>query len=285
MNGPIVVGTDGSSSATAAVEWAADEAARKELPVRIVHAVDRLPYDIPHYPIPGALDRMMRSGQQILHQAEQIVRARQPGVDVSADMITGSPASVLRIEAGNASEVVVGSRGLGGFAGMLLGSVSQHVAGHEEVAVPVIVVRPGPTAVHGEIVVGFDGSPESEAALAYAFEEARLRHSRLRAVYAWQLPIYVYAYGTPYNSDEVGQAQQKFALGTLAAWQDKFRDVTVVTDSVCAHPVAALVEASAQADLLIVGSRGNGAIGAVVLGSVSRGVLHHAHCPVAVVRS
>ncbi len=283
MSEPIVVGTDGSAAATAAVEWAADEAARKELPVRIVHAVDRLLYDIPRYPIPGALDSMTRSGRQLLDQAEQIVRDRQPGVDVSVEMVTGSPASVLRIEADNASEVVVGSRGLGGFAGMLLGSVSQHVAGHT--AVPVVVVWPGPTAVRGEIVVGFDGSAESESALAYAFEEARLRQSRLRAIYAWQLPIYDYAYGIPYDTDDVGQAQQEFALAQLAAWQDKFRDVTVVTDAVCAHPVAALVEASARADLLVVGSRGHGAISAVVLGSVSRGVLHHAHCPVAVVRS
>jgi nucleotide-binding universal stress UspA family protein len=283
MTEPIVVATDGSTNATAAVEWAADDAARKGLPLRIVHAVDRLPYDIPRDPIPGALDRNMESGQQILQHAETVARGRRPGIDIAVEMVNGAPTSVLWQQATNAAELVVGSRGLGGFAGMLLGSVSQHVAGH--VAIPVVVVRPGPTAIHGEVVVGFDGSPESEVALAYAFEEARLRGSRLRAIYAWQLPVHVYAVDIPYDIDEVRQAQEQFALGKVTTWQDKFPDVPVAADSICAHPVTALVGASARADLLVVGSRGHGAISAMVLGSVSRDVLHHAHCPVAVVRS
>ncbi|GII42752.1 universal stress protein [Planotetraspora phitsanulokensis] len=280
MTEPIVVATDGSSPATAAVEWAADDAARKGLPLRVVHALDRLPYDIPCYPIPGAQDHMTRSGHQILRQAEKIARERQPGIEVSVEMIEGPPARVLRKQATRASELVVGSRGLGGFTGMLLGSVSMHVAGH--VAAPVVVVRPGPMVEHAEIAVGFDGSAESEAALTYAFEEARLRGCGLRAVYAWQLPVQVYTPGIVYDIDEVRQAQQDYALGKLAAWQLKYPEVKVAVDIVCAHPVTALVEASQKADLLVVGSRGHGAIGAVVLGSVSRAVLQHAHCHVVV---
>jgi nucleotide-binding universal stress UspA family protein len=168
----------------------------------------------------------------------------------------------------------------GRFTGMLLGSVSTYVAGY--VAAPVVVVRPGPMVVHAEIAVGFDGSAESEAALTYAFEEARLRGCRMRAVYALQLPVHVYTPGIVYDIDGVRRAQQDYALGKLAAWQVKYPEVKVAVDIVCAHPVTALVEASQKADLLVVGSRGHGAIGAVVLGSVSRAVLQHAHCDVVV---
>jgi nucleotide-binding universal stress UspA family protein len=283
MTEPIIVATDGSRGATAAVEWAADDAARKGLPLRIVHAVDRLPYEVSRYPIPSMQDVMTRSGRQILREAEQIARDRQPGIDVTVEILDGAPARVLREEATHASELVVGHRGLGGFAGMLLGSVSMHVAGH--VAVPVIVVRPGLMTDHAEIVVGIDGSAECEPALAYAFEEAAIRGCGLRAIYAWQMPALADAAGVIYDLDEVQRAQQRFAVDTLAAWQEKHPEVAVKTEAVCAHPVTALAEASEKADLLVVGSHGSGIISAVVLGSVSRAVLHHAHCPVAVVRS
>ena len=284
MTEPIVVATDGSRGATAAVEWAADDAARKALPLRIVHAVDRLPYETSHYPIPSMQNFMTRSGRQVLREAEQIARDRRSGIDVTAEMLDGAPARVLREEATHASELVVGHRGLGGFAGMLLGSVSMHVAGH--VAVPVIVVRPGPMTDHEEIVVGIDGSAECEPALAYAFEEARLRGCGLYAIYAWQVPALADAAGVIlYDMNKVQQAQQRFVVGTLAAWQEKYPEVTVRAEAVCAHPVTALAEASEKADLLVVGSCGSGVISAVILGSVSRAVLHHAHCPVAVVRS
>jgi nucleotide-binding universal stress UspA family protein len=284
MTEPIVVATDGSRGATAAVEWAADDAARKGSPLRIVHAVDHRLYEVSYYPIPSMQDFMTRSGRQILREAEQIARDRQSGVDVTAEMIDGAPARVLREEATHAAELVVGHRGLGGFAGMLLGSVSMQVAGH--VAVPVIVVRPGRMPDYEEIVVGIDGSAECEPALAYAFEEARLRGCGLRAIYAWQVPALADAAGVIiYDMDKAQQAQQRFVMGKLAAWQEKYPEVTVETEAVCAHPVTALAEASKKADLLVVGSRGSGAISAVVLGSVSRAVLHHAHCPVAVVRS
>ncbi|MFC0865561.1 universal stress protein [Sphaerimonospora cavernae] len=283
MTEPIVVATDGSPAATAAVEWAADDAARKRLPLRIVHVLDRLPYDIPRYPIPDMYDRLSRSGRQILREAEQTARERRPELDVTVEMAEGDPVHTLRRQAEHAIELVVGSRGLGGFTGMLLGSVSMHVAGH--VDAPVVVVRPGPTDVRGEIVVGFDGSPESEAALAYAFEEAGLRGCRLRVVYGWQLPVHIYAPEIAYDMDEMRQAQADFVTGRITAWREKYPGVETVPATVSAHPVTALVDASAEADLLVVGSRGRGAVRSFVLGSVSRAVLHHARCPVAVVRS
>lgn len=277
----VVVGTDGSRPAAAAVEWAAGDAARKGLPLRIVHAVDRLPYEIARYPVPID-DQLDRAGRRILDEAGQAVRETHPDLRVTTAMLDGDPSWVLRREAAQAAEVVVGSRGHGGFAGLLLGSVSMHVAGR--VPVPVVVVRPGVPAPHGLVVVGTDGSPEAEAALTYAFEEARLRACRLLALYAWQLPVYAFAPEIEYDLDEVRRAQEEFVTGTVAAHRERYPDVDVEMRAVCAHPVAALVEAAEKADLLVVGSRGHGAVGSAVLGSVSRAVLHHAHVPVAVVR-
>jgi nucleotide-binding universal stress UspA family protein len=282
MPDPIIVGADGSSGALAAVEWAADDAARRECPLRVVCVVDRLAYGIVKFPTTAG-DPLTMHAEQALADAEAAARTRQPGLEISTEIIEGLPAKVLRDKAKEATEIVVGSRGLGGFAGILIGSVSTHVAGH--VHGPVVVVRAGWKDVHDEIVVGVDGSDACEPAMSYAFAEARLRRSALRAVYAWQLPVHVLAPEVTYDLDEVREAQQRVVSDKLGAWRIRYPDVTVREDVVCAHPVDVLTEASESADLLEVGSHGRGALGSVVLGSVSRGVLHHAHCPVAVVRS
>ncbi len=114
---------------------------------------------------------------------------------------------MLRREAAGGVELVVGSRGHGGFAGMLLGSVGTHLAG--QVPVPFVVVRPEVSAPHELIVAGADGSAEAEAALTYAFEEARSRGCRLLVLYAWQLPVHAYAPEISYGIDEVRRAQEE----------------------------------------------------------------------------
>ncbi len=278
----IIAATDGSPAATAAVEWAADDAARKELPLRVIHVVDRLPYEIPRYPIPGVQESIVQSGERILRDARQAVRTRQPGVEVTTELVYGVPAPVLRQEAEHSSELVVGSRGRGGFAGMLLGSVSSHVAGH--VHAPVVVVRPAPATAYGEIVVGVSESEECDPALAYAFEEAKLRGARLRGICAWELPVHILGPEVVYDVEEIQHAFRQAATDKLGELEERFPEVEVTLDVVRGHPVAALVDASEKADLIVVGSRGRGAIGAAVLGSVSRAILHHARCPVAVVR-
>lgn len=286
MTGPIVAATDGSPAATAAVEWAADAAARRGQQLRIVHVVDRLPHDIPQYVVPDATDRLSRAGTQLLQEAERAALERRPGIEVSTEMVVGDPAAELRDQAAHAAQLVMGSRGLGGFTGMLLGSVSRQIAGRVEI--PVVVVRARPTAAPGraeEIVVGFDGSAESKPALAYAFEEARLRGCRLRVVYAWQAPIHTYAPVIVEDVDGLRQAQEGYVRDELAAWRDRHPEVDTDMDVICAHPVTALVESAENADLIVVGSHGRGAVASAILGSVSHGVLHHATCPVAVVRS
>lgn len=280
---PIVVGVDGSEGARRAVAWAADDAHRKGRTLRLIHVVDRGPYDMLGFPAPEWPHTLTRKGRRVLVEAERAARERRPDVGVATVLLEGEPVTVLRAQARVAAEVVLGSRGLGGFAGAVLGSVSGSVAGQAHC--PVVVVRPGPDAVHGEVVVGVDGSAECEPALAYAFEEAELRGCPLRALYAWQVPVHAYAPEITYDMDEVREAQRHVVRERLARWQEKHPRVTVVEDVRCAHPVEALVEASARADLTVVGSHGRGVLGSLVLGSVSRDLLHHAHGPVAVVRS
>ncbi|GAA3235829.1 universal stress protein [Nonomuraea helvata] len=279
----IIVGVDGSVAARAAVEWAAQDAFRMRVPLRIVHAVDRSPYQIGKYPNSILPDVLLREGQRILNEAEALVRERRPAVEVTTEDLEGAPAEVLREQAKDATEVVVGSRGLGGFAGALLGPVSMHVAGH--VRCPVVVVRAEHRPAYGEVVVGVDDSPECEPALAYAFEQAKLRGSALRVVHAWQLPVHAFATEASYDTDEVRTAQHQVVRDRTAIFSRDYPQVKLVEDVQSAHPVDALADASERADLLVVGSHGRGALSSVLLGSVSRSVLHHVRCPVAVVRA
>ncbi|MEV6160206.1 universal stress protein [Nonomuraea sp. NPDC052129] len=279
----IIVGVDGSVTARAAVEWAVNDALRMGEPLRIVHAVDRSPYQIGRFPNAALPDALRREGQRILREALALAHERQPDVEVTTRDIEGAPAEVLREQAKDAAEIVLGSRGLGGFAGALLGSVSAHVAGH--VGCPVVVVRGDHQPVRGEIVVGVDDSPACEPALVYAFQQAELRRSTLRVVHAWQLPVHAYAPEAPYDMDEVRTAQHQTVRDRVGTFKRDYPQVTVVEDVQPAQPVEALTDASTRADLLVVGSHGHGAAGALLLGSVSRGVLYHTRCPVAVVRA
>ncbi|MEW9531758.1 universal stress protein [Microbispora sp. NPDC049125] len=282
MKDVIVVAVDGSPASLAAVEWAVDDAVRVRAPLRIVHVVDRFPYEITKFPDPGLGDHLARTAARILQKGRETALDRNPGVAVTTAILEGRPARALCQQAGEAAELVLGTRGMGGFAGAVVGSVSMHVAGHAPG--PVVVVRHLPEPARGEIVVGLDDSPACRPALAYAFEQARRRASSMRALHAWQMPVHVYAPEIPYDMDEIRTAQHAVAAGLLGEWREEYPDVKVIEDVRCAHAVEALVDASSGADLLVVGSHGRGALGSAVIGSVSRGVLHHAHCPVAVVR-
>lgn len=278
MAGLIIAGADGSAPSAAAVEWAADDALRSGAELLIVHVVDRRPYDITRFPSDQE-DRLRKAAGKVLEAAEAIARVRQPTVEVSTRSIEGVPAAVLREQ--EASELVIGNRGVGGFAGALLGSVTMEVAAQADC--PVVVVRAEQREKAGEIGVGVDDSETCEPALGYAFEQARLRGATLRLIHAWQVPVHAFAPEISYDLDEVRAAQLEVVRTRIAAWRARYPEVKQVEDVQNAHPVDALT--STPCDLIIVGSHGRGALGSLLLGSVSRGVLHHARCPVAVVRS
>ncbi|GAA3166854.1 universal stress protein [Planomonospora alba] len=284
MTAHVVVGVDGSPASTAAVAWAAADAARRGCPLRIVHVCEPWAYGIPEDAPAGFRDSVAEHCGDVVELAEDVARGHEPGIEVSTVLETGRVAEVLRREAEDAEEVVLGSRGLGGFAGLVLGSVSFAVSGH--VDVPVVVVRNVPEQTRGRVVVGFDGSEHSAAALRYAFAEAVRRGAVLHAVHTWQLPV-LGAGATAYTPlvEDLFTAERQVAEVVLTPLKEEYPQVRVDQTVVCGHPVLTICEASKEADLAVVGSRGLGALGSAVLGSVSHGVLHHAHCPVAVVRA
>ncbi|MDP9868298.1 MULTISPECIES: universal stress protein [Streptosporangium] len=282
MTAHVVVGVDGSPSSQAAVEWATDDAVRRGCALRIVQVCEPWIYDIPLQTPPGFRDSVTESCQGVLENAARLARERAPGIEGDTVLETGRPVEILRREAQDAEQVVLGSRGRGGFTGLLLGSVSLALAGR--VAAPVVVVRGAQERTYNEVVVGFDTSPHSAAVLEYAFEEAARRGARLHAIHTWQMPV-VGQGATVYTPlfEEISAAGRRIAADTLTPWREKHPEVEVEETVVCGHPVAVVCEASEAADLVVVGSRGLGRLSSAVLGSVSHGILHHARCPVAIV--
>ncbi|MFI9847034.1 universal stress protein [Nonomuraea sp. NPDC051941] len=272
MAGHIVVGVDGSAPATAAVEWAAADAQRRGLAVRIVHVCEQWPHSESTEYCAGALEAAAG-------RARELTRSMQ----VTTEMLKGNVIADLIAESRSADSLAVGSRGLGGFAGMVLGSVSLGVAGHA--AGPVVVVRAPSALQHDRVVVGYDGSGHSEAAMAYAIEQARARGAQLHVVSAWQVPAFA-SYGVTYSSllEDIVREETHTARERVTPWRERNPDLVISDEQPCEHPVKALVDAARTADLVVVGSRGLSGFASAVLGSVSHGVLHHVSCPVAVVR-
>jgi nucleotide-binding universal stress UspA family protein len=274
---PIVVGTDGSSRADVAVEWAADEATLRCRPLHIVHAAERWEYDVPFHTAPGICESLTETGERVLAEAVERAAKARPGLPVTAELIFDSPARALRSQGRRADEIIVGHRGLGGFTGMLLGSTGLRVAGH--VPVPVVVVRGEVCERRGEVLVGVDLSEDRSCVLRYAFEAAALRSAWVRVVHAWQPPA------TPLTVRETAAVTQERLADAVAPWRAEFPDVGVVEQTPCGHAVGELAARSSRAALLVVGSRELDGGHGLCLGSVGHGVIHHADCPVAVVRS
>ncbi|NUP80431.1 MAG: universal stress protein, partial [Nonomuraea sp.] len=262
----IIVGVDGSAPGTAAVEWAADDAARTGAVLRIVHALDRQPYAVSRFPLYDREELLTRGAAKVLEEAEAAAKARQPALEVRTRLVEGTPAAVLQEQARQADELVIGNRGLGGFAGALLGSVTLRVAG--QAPCPVVVVRAEPREPTGEIGIGVDDSDVCDPAIGYAFEQAGLRGATLRLIHAWQVPVHAFAPEIAYDVDEIRAAQQDVIRARTAGWRARYPEVRLVEDVQNAHPVDALT--GTACDLLVVGSHGRGTIGSLLLGSVSR---------------
>ncbi|MEV5558267.1 universal stress protein [Nonomuraea wenchangensis] len=275
MSGPVMVAVDGSAPAAAAVEWAAADAQQRGLALRIVHVCERRP--------PG--QDGLEPCEETLAVARDRALALTRDVEVEAALLTGDVVEALLAESASVSadSVVLGSRGLGGFAGMLLGSVGMGVAGHA--AGPVVIVRETSVVRHGRVVVGDDGSEQAAAAVAYAIEQARARRVTLHLVCAWQSPVYSpYAAAFDTLTQEGYEYLTRAAAERAAAWRESDPDVRITDAQVHGHPVNALIEAGRSADLVVVGSRGRGGFASALLGSVGHAVLHRLTCPVAVVR-
>lgn len=265
---PVVVGVDGSSAALAAVAWAARSCALHSAPLRLVHA-----YTLPTRGYPEVISsaRELRSamydqGRMWLSQAVAVARSETPNVPVEHDLRMEHPVPVLLAESARARQVVVGSQGLGGFTGALVGSTAVALSTHGEC--PVVVVRgPKINAVpDGPVVVGVDLSPESDLALGFGFEEALASGVPLVAALA--------------DVDEKSSLLSK----RLSGWLEKYPDVEVEQLVAGERPIPVLLGLGERAGLLVVGSRGRGGFTGMLLGSTSQALIYHAPCPVAIVR-
>lgn len=282
----VVVGVDGSVRAVEAVRWGAAEAARRGVPVRLVAAVH------------GAADRVLRP--ELVQRYEDILAAHArdalvdaaavavrdaPGVEVESELVTGGAVAVLREAAERALLVVIGDRGLSKVEGLLAGSVSVALAAHADC--PVVVVR-GPEASGPDerpVLVGVDGSPAGEAALAFAYEAASFRHVGLVAVHTWWDLVADPVLAPLLDWEAIEDDERLLLAERLAGWAEKYPDVAVERVVTRGRPAGVLLGQAARAQLVVVGSRGRGEFAGLVLGSVSNTLLHRSPCPVAVVRS
>ena len=279
---PILAGVDGSESALDAVRWAAAEAQELRAPLHLITVFGWVPVPEPEDPFrssSGAWESLRENAEKTLAAAAAEVRGVAPEVEVTTELLAGAPADLLVIASARARLLVVGHRGAGGFATLVLGSVGAAAAAHA--ACPVVVVRgePRPT---GPVVVGVDGSRLSEAALEFAVDAALRRRTTLVAVHAWQdtadprlAPLI--------DGDAVAVEEAAVLAERLAGRQDKHPDLTIERRLVRDRPAQELTALSEGAQLVVVGSRGRGGFAGLLLGSVSQALPRHAACPVAVV--
>lgn len=283
---PVLVGVDGSASATQAVRWAAREAGRRRVPLVLMHVWTPVPVAVPHPATLGPYeDGLVEQGRELLAEAATAAQEAAPDVSTTTQLIGGSVAGRLIGRSASADLLVLGSRGLGGFSGLVVGSIAVAATTHGHC--PVVVVRgadaESPPREDGPVVVGVDGSQASRAAIPFAFRAASLRGVPLVAVHAWSdLPMTtVWELTADWQSIQHNESE---LLGQwLAEDHDRYPDVRVEHVVVRDRPAHVLLDRTKSAQLVVVGSRGRGGFRGLLLGSTGQALIHHAACPVAVV--
>jgi nucleotide-binding universal stress UspA family protein len=292
MAGRIVAGVDGSQGSRRALGWAAAEAAAREAVLQPV-IVWQSPYDYGELRyVPVDEDQLAEEARKRLEAALAEVAGKASAAAADPLVAHGDPAQVLCERSAGADLLVVGSRGHGGFAGLMLGSVSAGCAHHSRC--PLVIVRDG-TAGHEHslirrILVGADGSEGSRRALAWAVDEAALHGAKVQAVEVWRDPcggdMSLEFDMEHFREDRqvlLGQAEERLASAAAeaAARHPGLEVVPVLLQG--DDPARILCERSADADLLVVGSRGHGGFARLLLGSVSTTCAYHSKCPVAII--
>jgi len=303
---PVIAGVDGSPPSLDAARYAAALARRRGASLELVHGhLHPLGYgSLGLSPASPALPDAPAEGQAMLDELAASLRADHPGLEVRTHQVPLGGAPALIDASGRAAVVVVGHRGLGGFAELLLGSVGAQVSAHARC--PVVVYRPpavgtgavlaDPEASAGEgghlsygtdgpVVVGVDGSATGAPAIDFAFAEASARGVPLVAVHVYWARARDTLRHPDADADAQAEAEAHHVLySALAPHHTRFPAVEVrrqLTHGL--DPEHSLVEASRKAALVVVGSRGRGGFTGLLLGSVSQTLIHHAQCPVAVV--
>ncbi|MFE6867253.1 universal stress protein [Kitasatospora sp. NPDC057692] len=288
MNGPVVVGFDGSPESLAATDWAAREALSRRLPLELLQA-----WPWPKTDVLGT-DEAISWSRRRLADREAALRAELPGLDVTSAHVPRDPVEVLESAGRTATLLVLGSRGLGTVHGFLVGSVSHQVL--RRAACPVVLVRaateeaPGtkgaPGAEGGDVVVGVDLRHPCDELLAFAFETARLRSAPLRIVHGWEPPIgseYMTTTAVDGTARDLSAVDGDLLNALLTEWRSRFPTVAATAALVHGAPADALVDASATAGLVAVGRHPRRWPLGTHLGPVAHAAVHHIGCPVAVV--
>ena len=282
---PVMAATDGSEGSLRAVEWAAREAVLHGVPLRIMSAaaLPRMAM-LPLQPERDAVLGYVRDYRdRALATAAARAAAVAPGLLIGTEPLEGPAAQAVTGSGSGALMLVIGSRGIGAFAAMVLGSVARYSAGHA--TCPVVVVSEETAAMHRLVGVGVGDLDNCADSLTFAFKEAALRKASLLVIHAWHAAQASISWaGAPFpppalRAAAAGAARELTLL--LASWQEKYPDVPVSQDVVHGHPGRALAGLSARADLVVLG-RHPGLPGP---GSVRHAVLNHAHGPVVIVPS
>ncbi|GAA0927542.1 universal stress protein [Kribbella koreensis] len=281
---PVIhVGVDGSWRDTGALEWALQESLIRKAPLRAVHVLDEGLRHAPYWE-PKVVDD---AALNLVDEVQRKMESRDPVRDHTTNLMVGPPAETLAELAGSGEMLVVGRRGMSSVKRLLVGSTSEAVA--NLATVPVVVVPEGwkPSDHAGPVVVGLDDSGDSETAIEFAATAAIERHTALRMVNVWDLPaIYSWdAMNVAGVSDEWSRNAERHFEAIAQQWRNKYPELTIESEVRRGHSVDGLIAAAEAADaqLLVVGGRHHHKVATVLLGSVARGVLQHATCPVAVV--
>lgn len=278
---PIVVAVDGSERNRSAVAWAAREAAALGCDLVLVTALQDHVIATPHFSVRSEDQEML----DMLADARASVRHIIDERSVSTVAVAGSPVDVLLDRARDARLVVVGKRGLGGFARVMVGSTSIALAGRSPV--PVVIVPDGweQTEYDGHpVVLGVDPNKPDDQPIQVAFRRAERLGVPLVAVHGWETPA-VFSWDAEMVTGAVTEYDRRAETlfdELLRSWRERYPDVVVRPMRVHKHPATAVLEAAEEAQVVVLGRHGAGMFGGFAFGSVARAVLHYAECPVVV---
>jgi nucleotide-binding universal stress UspA family protein len=282
MRHPIIVGIDGTDASHDAVDWAANEARLRQVPLHVLHAWLG---ETLHAPA-GRETRLTRdAGAEALEAAAEQAGLHHPELEVTTELVDGYAREALVAASEEADLLVLGTRGSGGFPRLLVGSTSLHVSSHA--LCPVVVVRPPDArAAGGGVLVGVDSEGRNDDVLDFALAAADCRHLSVQAVYAWSYPRpggRNLGFPPVYQEEQLAAEQERLLIEALTGPCRRHPDVDVTEAAVRSGAAPLLVTLSEAHQLVVVGRHGAVRGPMRRLGSVSQAVVQHAHCPVAVV--